>query len=61
MQSKYQWSHNSVKNALSKLQEDDVTTVEAMAVCWDDVKGHFIIGMRRMIEQELRNLKMIGK
>ena len=59
LQPKYQWSSNSVKIALDKLEREDITTVEALAGCWDDVKSDFVLGMRKIIEKELKTLRLI--
>ena len=60
LQKKYQCSSNSVKEVVKKLSEDDVTSVRLLAECWRDVQAHFTVGMKTMVEKELRNRGMIA-
>ncbi|XP_068732112.1 inner centromere protein A-like [Montipora capricornis] len=60
LQKEYQWSSNSVREAVSKLSRDDVTTVKLLAMCWKDVRNYFVVGMRAMIEKELKNRGLIS-
>ena len=62
LQKEYQeifWSATSLKKVLNKLSEDDVTSVRLLAKCWRDVQAHFPLGMKKMVEKELRNRNMI--
>lgn len=59
LQKEYQWSSNSVKKISSQLAGDDITSVRLLAMCWRDAQERFPIGMRRMIEKELRKREMI--
>ena len=60
LQKEYQWGNNSVREAVSKLSKDDVTTVKLLAMCWKDVRNYFVLGMRAMIEKELKNRGLIS-
>ncbi|KAL9963921.1 hypothetical protein ACROYT_G027477 [Oculina patagonica] len=59
LQKEYQWSTNSVKTISSKLAGDDITSVRLLSMCWRDSQTHFPIGMRKMIDKELRKRGMI--
>lgn len=59
LQKEYQWSTNSVKTISSQLAKDDITSVKLLAVCWKEAQERFPIGMRKMIDKELRKLDMI--
>ncbi|XP_068685963.1 uncharacterized protein [Montipora foliosa] len=60
LQKEYQWSSNSVREAVNKLSKDDVTTVKLLAMCWKEVRNYFVVGMRAMIEKELKNRGLIS-
>ena len=49
-----------MREAVSKLSKDDVTTVKLLAMCWKDVRNYFVVGMRAMIEKELKNRGLIS-
>ena len=59
LQKDYQWSSDSVKEVVKKLSEEDVTSVGLLAKCWGDVQAHFTVGMKKVVEKELRNRGMI--
>lgn len=59
LQKEYQWSTNSVKTISSQLAKDDITSVGLLAMCWKEAQERFPIGMRRMIDKELRKRDMI--
>ena len=49
-----------MREVVAKLSKDDVTSVSLLAQCWKDVKNHFVlIGMRAMVEKELKNRGLI--
>ena len=58
-QKEYQWSKNSVKMISSQLAKDDITSVRLLAVCWKEAQERFPIGMRKIIDKELRKQGMI--
>ncbi|KAJ7392864.1 hypothetical protein OS493_010525 [Desmophyllum pertusum] len=60
LQKEYQWSTISVKTASSQLANDDITSVRLLAMCWNTAKERFPIGMKKMIEKELRKRGMIS-
>ena len=60
LQKEYQWSTNSLKEVLKKLNKDDVTSVKLLASCWSDVQAYFPLGIKRMVEKELRQRNMIS-
>ena len=60
LQKDYQWSTNGLKEVLKKLFKDDVTSVKLLASCWSDVQAHFPLGMKGMVENELRRRNMIS-
>lgn len=60
LQKEYQWSTNSVKTISSQLAKDDITSVRLLAMCWKDAQERFPIGMRKMIDKELRKRDMIS-
>ena len=49
-----------MKVVVKKLSENDVTSVRLLAMCWRDVQAHFSLGMKKMVEKELRNRGMIA-
>ena len=59
LQKEYQWSTNSVKAISSRLSKDDITSVRLLAMCWKEAQDSFPIGMRKMIEKELRKRNMV--
>ncbi len=59
LQKEYQWSTNSVMTISTKLAGYDITSVWLLAMCWRYAQEHFPIGMRKMIEKELRKRGMI--
>ena len=59
LQKEYQWSTNSVKTISSQLAKDDITSVRLLAMCWKETQERFPIGMRKMIDKELRKRDMI--
>jgi len=59
LQKEYQWSTNSVKTISSQLAKDDITSVRLLAMCWKEAQERFPIGMRKMIDKELRKRDMI--
>lgn len=59
LQKEYQWSTNSVKTISSQLAKDDITSVQLLAMCWKEAQERFPIGMRKMIDKELRKREMI--
>ena len=59
LQKEYQWSTNSVKAISSQLAKDDITSVRLLAMCWKEAQERFPIGMRKMIDKELRKRDMI--
>ena len=60
LQKEYQWSTNSVKTISSQLAKDDITSVRLLAMCWRGMQERFPIGMRKMIDKELRKRDMIS-
>ena len=46
---------------LKKLSKDDINTISALGMCWNDVQAHFPTGMRRMVEKELKRRNMISQ
>ena len=48
-----------MKEVVKKLSEEDVTSVGLLAKCWGDVQAHFTVGMKKVVEKELRNRGMI--
>lgn len=61
LQKEYQWSTNSVKAISSQLAKDDITSVRLLAMCWKEAQERFPIGMRKMIDKELRKRDMISE
>ena len=59
LQKEYQWSTTSVKTISSRLAKDDITSVRLLAMCWKEAQDSFPIGMRKMIEKELRKRNMV--
>jgi len=59
LQKEYQWSTNSVKAISSRLSKDDITSVRLLAMCWKEAQDSFPIGMRKMIEKELKKRNMV--
>ena len=60
LQKDYQWSTNGLKEVLNKLSKDDVISVKLLARCRSDVQTHFPLGMKRIVEKELRRRNMIS-
>ena len=48
-----------MKAVVNKLSKVDVTTVSLLAMCWRDVQAYFPLGMKKMVEKELKNRNMI--
>ena len=61
LQNEYQWSTNGMTEVLKKLSKDDINTISALGMCWNDVQAHFPTGMRRMVEKELKRRNMISQ
>ncbi|KAJ7376903.1 hypothetical protein OS493_031783 [Desmophyllum pertusum] len=59
LQKEYQWSTINAKTASSQLANDDITSVKLLAMCWKTAQERFPIGMKKMIEKELRKRGMI--
>ena len=49
-----------MKAVVNNLSKVDVTTVSLLATCWSDVQAHFPIGMKKMLEKEVKNRNMIS-